>query len=101
MIDMLNKKIAENPDFVLPEGYKRVQEVVIEETYAIPESINMQESDKICLEVLDGVFAKTLGIHILHSVPHTRSVTKVAVDQKKLYLDYVANAKNNLPSTKS
>ena len=41
MIEMLNQKIAENPDYVLPEGYKKVQEVVIEESYSIPDSINM------------------------------------------------------------
>ena len=53
------------------------------------------------MEILDGVFSRTLGIHILHSIPNQRSVTKVALDKKKLYLDYVANAKNSLPTAKS
>ena len=93
--------MAEDADYPLPEGYKKVQEVVIEESFAIPASINMNESDRICLETLDGIFNQILGIHILHSLPVTRSVTKVVVDKKKVYLDYVTNARNNVPGAKS
>ena len=72
MLEILNKKVAEDADYLLPEGYKKVQELVIEESYTVPASIEMQESDRICLEVLDEIFSKKLGMHILHSIPHTR-----------------------------
>ena len=41
MLEILNEKVAEDADYPLPEGYRKVQEVVIEESYTIPSSIEM------------------------------------------------------------
>ena len=41
MLEILNKKVAEDADYNLPEGYKKVQELVIEESYTVPTSIDM------------------------------------------------------------
>ena len=43
---------------------------MIEDSYKVPDAIEMPESEKIALEVLDQIFAEGLGgVHILQSVP--------------------------------
>ena len=37
MLILLNQKLAQNPDYPIPHGYKKIQELVIEESYQIPE----------------------------------------------------------------
>ena len=70
MLLLLNEKVQSNPEYVLPLGYKKVQDVVIEDSYKVPDAIEMPESEKIALEVLDQIFAEGLGgVHILQSVP--------------------------------
>lgn len=87
MLELLNQKIAENPDYPIPDGYKRVQEIVIEDSYHVPEAMELPESEKIALEVLDEVFAKALnGLHILQSVPVTRVINRVTIDESKIFL---------------
>ena len=56
MLILLNEKIAENPDYPLPDGYKKTQELVIEDSYQIPDVLNINESEKICMELLDDIF---------------------------------------------
>lgn len=64
----------------MPNGYKKVQDLVIEDSYQIPDALGINLSEKISMELLDELFNAALGIHILRSVPVTRTVTKVALD---------------------
>ncbi len=50
----------------------------------------MKESEKISLELIDNLVASTFdGMHILRSVPVTRTVTKVTLDENKIFLQMV------------
>ena len=80
MLALLNEKVSENPSYPLPDGYRKIQELVIEESYSIPEALGIEESEKVSMEILDSVFNDALGIHILRPVPVTRTVTKVVPD---------------------
>ena len=53
---------------------------MIEDSYQIPDVLNINESEKICMELLDDIFEQALGLHILKSVPVTRTVTRVTLD---------------------
>ena len=96
MLLLLNQKVAENPSYPVPDGYRKVQELVIEDSYQIPEALGIHEAEKISMELLDEVVSSALGIHILRSVPVTRTVTSVVPDQRKRLLEYAAT--NNIRS---
>ena len=67
MLELLNQKVAENPEYPIPDGYKKVSEVIIEDSYQVPDG--KKESEQVALQVLDDIFVRTLGVHILDSVP--------------------------------
>ena len=63
---------------------------MIEDAYRVPDELNMKESEKISLELIDNLVASTFdGMHILRSVPVTRTVTKVTLDENKIFLQMV------------
>lgn len=55
MLFLLNEKLRQNPNFPIPHGYKKVQELIIEESYHVPEQLGMEESEKIGMELLDEI----------------------------------------------
>ena len=90
MLHLLNQKLAQDPNFPIPHGYKKVQELIIEESHQVPEKLGMKESEKVSMEVLDEILMKAFGVHILQPVPVKRMVTSVVPDQKTMLLDYAA-----------
>lgn len=92
MLALLNEKLQQNPNFPIPHGYKKVQEIIIEDSYLVPEQLGMSDSEKISMELLDEILLKAAGLHILQSIPVKRTVSKVVPDQNTLLLDYAANA---------
>lgn len=63
----LNEKLAENPEFELPQNYQRCEEVKLDVTYSLP-PLELDESQVAALEVIDEVFMRALGIHWLRPV---------------------------------
>ena len=55
MIMELNKRLARDPTFQLPEGYQKVTEKEIENKYTIPAYFNIKESKRIAVETLDQI----------------------------------------------
>ena len=95
---LLNQKVAENPNYPVPDGYKKVTEIVIEDAYHVPDELGMKDSEKISLELIDNLIASTFnGLHVLRSVPVTRTITKVTLDENKIFLN-MASASRNLRS---
>jgi hypothetical protein len=78
-LDLLTEKIQDNPDYRLPEGYKKilvqVPDVVYEVNEKVADVFNISEDKKVCLEVLDGIIFKLLGSHFLEPT----SKSKMAV----------------------
>ena len=69
--------------------------MIIEDSYKVPEVIDMPESEKICLELLDDLFSSALnGMHILKSVPQTKVVTRVTLDEQRIFLDLATGSRN-------
>ena len=67
---------------MLPQGFKLHTEVSYEDDYKVPTALQMKESEKIALELVDYLIDRAAGFHILTSVPRrvTRSVVKVDHD---------------------
>ena len=80
MLFLLNEKLRQNPNFPIPHGYKKVQELIIEESYHVPEQLGMEDSERIGMELLDEIMQKALDIHILMPIPNKRTVTRVVPD---------------------
>ena len=55
IIEELNKRIAINPNYSLPEGYTKVIEKDFTYEYKIPEYYEIPESQRICALVLDSL----------------------------------------------
>lgn len=69
------------------------------DSYLVPEELGMKESEKAALELLDEIFSIAVeDFHILHSVPVTRHVTKVVLDENKILVNY-AEATRNMRSS--
>jgi hypothetical protein len=61
----LNKKVKENHDFILPEGYYKVTEKDQILNYLLPGYLDIDESQRVTIEVLDSIFSDIIGFHIL------------------------------------
>lgn len=69
MIREYNKRLKENPDYILPEGYKRIKQTTLEFEYDFHPMLqkNISSSYIEVLEVLDSLISKNsqLGFHII------------------------------------
>lgn len=57
--------MTEDPNYQVPSGFKKVQQILVEDNFGVPEVLNFKESEKIALELLDELFSKSVGVHIL------------------------------------
>lgn len=80
----LNYQIIENPNYPLPEGYYKVKEKEMKLYYELPEYYEIEESEKICVELLDEYFDNFFGFHFLEPIARFETVTKVKPSFKKL-----------------
>ena len=76
VVKKLNLLLEKDPNTPLPEGYKRVIEKEIEISYQIPHILNLSESQKVAVEVLDGLISKSMAFHILEPMITVKSVTR-------------------------
>lgn len=60
----LNRKLAENSEYILPEGYKKIVEKKVFFTHRIFLDA-MTTSYKDVYEVIDEILEKAVGVHII------------------------------------
>lgn len=90
----LNYKILENPNYVLPDGYYKVQEKEMKMYYQIPEYYDISEGEKISLELLDEFMVHLFGFHFLEPIAVFETITKVKPSFKKLSKPLPATVKH-------
>ena len=63
----MNEKLIENPDYILPEGYKKFTNKKLEFDYQVKvdESIGVSEDHQEIMEVLDEILFEKLGFHVI------------------------------------
>lgn len=77
LMKILNKKIKENPDYPVPEGFKKVKEFYLEYDYKVPEFIPMTEAQRDSLEILDDLIFSKFQFHFLEPVVKKKETTKI------------------------
>lgn len=65
MLREINKRVKENPDYIVPEKYYKVFEKEQIYNYEIPSYFEIPESTKICIELLDTILFGAFDFHIL------------------------------------
>jgi hypothetical protein len=63
----LNKRLADDPSYPIPEGYSKGIEKIPIYDYSLPESIAqiLPESKAVSIETLDGIFHDIFNFHII------------------------------------
>lgn len=58
-----NRKLEEDPEYLLPDGYKKVPDIRVKFEYKLCDSLSpaLPESFRLCYEVLNDVFNEKLG----------------------------------------
>lgn len=87
LLKALNKKLIENPEYPVPEGFKKVKEKTLLYNYEVPKFIEMKESTKTSLEVLDDLIFEKFQFHILEPIIRTKTVAKIRPIIKKEFPD--------------
>ena len=49
----MTKRVIQDPDYQLPVGYSKFQVQEIQDIYEVPAALNLPESYKIAVELLD------------------------------------------------
>ena len=68
MLKEINKRVKDNPDLIIPEGYYKVVEKEQIMNYHLPNYLVIPESKKVVIEVLDQIFSENLGFHLLEAL---------------------------------
>lgn len=77
LLNALNKKIKEDPNYPVPEGYKKVTERDIVYDYKLPEYIPIAKNKRIAMEILDDILFDKLQIHFLEPIISYKETLKV------------------------
>ena len=79
LIAALEKKVKEDPTFIIPEGYKKEVQRIPRYHFRVAQPARdvLKESSVIGIEILDDIFHKAFGIHVLE--PQFAFDTKVKV----------------------
>ena len=84
IIRELNRNLAEDPNTLLPSGYRsRIEHDVLYE-YVVPAELYMPHVYRVVLEVLDDIVSSTLQIHILEPTVVVQEICIAVEDFKPL-----------------
>ena len=77
LLKALNKKLEENPEYPVPEGFSKVVEKDLVYRYEVPEFLPMPENQRFCVEFLDELVHEIIGVHFLEPLVTYEESTKV------------------------
>lgn len=66
--------------------------------YRIPEYFDIDESQRVAIEVLDGLFEQMLGIHILEPMSEIKEVVRVKPNLKQAAKDKIIHEIHSNPT---
>lgn len=77
VLNELNQKILEDPDYPLPEGYFKVVDRQMNLRYELPDYLPIAESKKVSLTLLDEVINELFDFHFLVPIATFDNILKV------------------------
>lgn len=91
----MNKKIKEDPNYPIPEDYKKVKEKELIYDYKMADYIPVPVKTKICMELLDELIFEKLNFHYLEPIISYKEILKVKPVIRKQFKN--SSAKNSTP----
>jgi hypothetical protein len=87
LIKALNEKLANDPNYLIPEGYHKQTERIANYTFLLPETIREQLPESKCdsIEVLDDIINSIFGFHFLEPLVTYEEHLKVRPLLKNMY----------------
>ena len=95
LIAELNRRLIQDPNYQLPDGYQKFVEKEIENKYTIPEYFPISESQRVAIEVFDGLLWSMLNIHILEPMAVVREHVRARPVMKLMAKDKIMNELTN------
>jgi len=77
LLNALNKKIKVDPNYPIPEDYKKVKEREITYEYKLPDYVPVSENKRIAMELLDEIIFEKLQLHFLEPLVSYKETLKV------------------------
>lgn len=75
VIKQFNQNLQEDPSFILPEGYTKVQWKEIHFNYALRDDLKIKESFKNCFLILNDVLNE-IGVQMIEPTTMTTTTTR-------------------------
>ena len=66
-LEALNRQIQDNPNMMLPPGYRRAIENHVHHEFSMPRGLQIKPSFKVAYEILDEILNEQFGFHIIES----------------------------------
>ena len=79
VIKRLEDEVNKNSNYKLPPGFIKYKRIEVREQYRAPTHVKKQ-AERIALELLDDIFNKSVGIHILDPIADNKKVLGVKAD---------------------
>lgn len=104
VIAELNRRLASDPSYPIPDGYQKVTEKEMENKYVIPAYFPIKHSKRVVVEVLDGILSDIFGFHILEPMSEMKEHVRARPILKQMTKDKVMaevglqQNKNAMPS---
>ena len=84
MLQELNRRVLENPNYVLPEGYMKTVEKEMVLHYSVPYCLNISEGRRVAVEMIDELVNELFDFHFLEPVATFQTMSRVRPSLKKL-----------------
>ena len=85
LIKILNRKIQEDLNYPLPEGFKKAKEKQLHHNYKVPSFIQMSEAQRLSLEILDDLILSQFQFHFLEPIVISKEILKVKPIIKRVF----------------
>jgi len=72
----LNDALKKDPEYPLPEAYKKVVEKDVKFSYSLPQQLQVPEKFLVCYQVLDDIIKQALGIHLIEPIVDFSTVAR-------------------------
>jgi hypothetical protein len=77
LLNALNKKIKEDPNYPIPEDYKKVKEKEMIYEYKLPDYIPIPNNKRLSMEILDDLIFEKFQFHFLEPIVSYKETLKV------------------------
>ena len=96
MVTELNRRLAVDPGYEVPDGYKKVVDKEYERVYKVPKEIARQvgESVVVGVETVEEVVFRAIGVHVLEPMVVVKEVSRARPVLKAMARDKIMSELN-------